>query len=568
MLLSPFYSISQTIDWAESLEAEEKYLQEFDIKTEVDNEGNVILCGQFSDTLDLDLGPNQNMVYSKGHSDVFIAKYTPDAQLIWAVSFGGPIWESVLYLDIDNNNNIVLSGTLGSNVDFDPSANDYIVNPDSTAASFQSQIYIAKYSTDGEFKWVSHYGSLHTIVDNIAATTVDQNGHIHVNGHVTSDTIIVTSPFDVDSVSSPGGSFLFKFDPSGHLVKKYTLDDIFLYNTSVTKNNKLLTCGYFTDSIVDFDPDTTMNNVSINNNSSPFVAKYNLNYSPTWAKTIGPTYSFPVGYIYFVIPHKNGDFSLYGRFKSDSMNIAFNSYSPYYIEGSSLHSNSFVARYDSSGNIKFGKSFTATTDYMQPNSAIVDRNDNLFISGYFKGQINFNNPNSPNYTFQSNDKNLFWAIYSPAGKFLSASHFAGDGSALFSDFAIGLNNEIYYSGNFYNNIDVNPLQNDQTSLTESGRGFFIVKYHNTVGVGDNNLSKRDLKLAPNPVLAGSKINIPEDSQTNFSSVEVFNINGASILSSKIEKNEFYLPSEMAPGFYLVKLYDKNNRYHTAKLIVK
>lgn len=153
-------------------------------------------------------------------------------------------------------------------------------------------------------------------------------------------------------------------------------------------------------------------------------------------------------------------------------------------------------------------------------------------------------------------------------KLISFFDFAGDGSSLFSDFAIGLNNEIYYSGNFYNNIDVNPLQNNQTILTESGKGLFIVKYHNTLGIGDYNFSKRDLKLAPNPVLAGSKINISEDSQTNFSSVEVFNINGVSILSSKIEKNEFYLPSEIAPGFYLVKLYDKNNRYHTAKLIVK
>ncbi|MFW6019434.1 MAG: hypothetical protein ACOCPM_02535 [Bacteroidales bacterium] len=233
LLLSPFYVVSQTIDWAESLKAEGK---DNDIQTEIDNDGNVILCGQFTNTLDLDFGPNQHLVHSTDHSsDIFIAKYTPDADLIWGISFGGPHLEKLLFLDIDNNNNIVLSGSLGSNVDFDPSANDYIVNPDSTASSFQSQIYIAKYSTDGEFKWVSHYGSLHTIVDNIAATTVDQNGHIHVNGHVTSDTIIVTSPFDADSVSSPGGSFLFKFDPSGHLVKKYTLDDIFLYNTSVTK---------------------------------------------------------------------------------------------------------------------------------------------------------------------------------------------------------------------------------------------------------------------------------------------------------------------------------------------
>ncbi|MCF8219402.1 MAG: T9SS type A sorting domain-containing protein [Bacteroidales bacterium] len=566
LLLSPFYVISQTIDWAESLDAEENYLKSFKIQTEVDNDGNVILCGQFTDTLDLDFGSNQNLVYSKGPSDIFIAKYTPEGQLIWAVSFGGPGWESVSYLDIDNNNNIILSGSLGLNVDFDPSSNDYIVNPDSTASTFQSQIYIAKYSTEGEFKWVSHYGSTHTFNGSITGTTVDQHDNIHVNG-ITSNKIIVTSPFDVDSVTSPGGSFLFKFDPSGHLVKKYTLDDIHLYNTSVTNNNKLLTCGYFKDSIVDFDPDSTTYNISSGSGyRNSYVAKYNLDYSPTWVKTIRLSYSSP-GDIYCVFPHQNGDFSLYGSFQSDSMNIAFNSNSPYYVEGSPVNRNIFVSRYDSSANIKYGKSITGTK-YMNLSSGAIDSNGNFLISGIFEGQINFNYPNSPNYTFQCNDDNLFWAIYSPTGKLFSASHFASDGPCRSSDFAIGLNNEIYYSGFFYKNIDVNPLQNDQTSLTESGRGLFVVKYHNTVGVGDNNLSKRDLKLAPNPVLAGSKINISEDSQTNFNSVEVFNINGASILLSKIEKNEFYLPSEMAPGFYLVKLYDKNNRYHTAKLIVK
>lgn len=563
LLLSPIYSISQTIDWAKSLEAEENYLKDLDIQTEIDNDGNVILCGQFTDTLDLDFGSNQNLVYSKGPSDVFIAKYTPDAKLIWAISFGGPSWVSVRYLDIDNNNNIILSGSLGSNVDFDPSSNDYIVNPDSS--TFYSQIYIAKYSTNGDFKWVSHYGSLHTINDGIAATTVDQDNHIHVNGW-TSDTIIITSPFDVDSVSTSGGSFLFKFDPSGHLVEKYKLDDIYLHNTSLTKNNKLLTCGVFHTS-VDFDPDSTTYNIISSNYHNVFVAKYNLDYSPTQVKTIGPTYSFPDSYpgnIYFVFPHQNGDFSLYGSFSSDSMNIAFNSNSPYYVEGCN-YGNIFVARYDSSASIKYGKSITGTKF---TSSGAVDSNGNLLISGNFIGQINFNYPNSPNYSFQSNNSNLFWAVYSPTGKLLSASHFASTGSSLFSDFAIGLNNEIYFSGNFYKNIDVNPLQNKQTILTESSKGFFVVKYHNNFGIGNDNLRKSELCLFPNPVIAGSKINIGKDPQTNFSSVEVFNINGVSILSSKIDNNSFYLPSEIAPGFYLVKLYDKKNRCHTAKLIVR
>ncbi|MFW6019433.1 MAG: T9SS type A sorting domain-containing protein [Bacteroidales bacterium] len=330
----------------------------------------------------------------------------------------------------------------------------------------------------------------------------------------------------------------------------------------------MLTCGYFTDSIVDFDPDSTMNNVSTNYDQSPFVAKYNLNYSPIQVKTMEPHSYLYFSSIYFVLPHQNGDFSLYGGFEGDSTNLSLNSNSPYYIEGSPDHYNLFIARYDSMTNIKFGKSITGTgSKYMNPNSAIVDKNDNLFISGSFTDQINFNYPNSPNYTFQTNASNLFTAVYSPSGKLLLASHFA---SALCwsSDWAIGLNNEIYFSGFFHNNIDVNPAQNNQTNLTESGKGLFVVKYNNIVGIGDNNFTKSKLKLFPNPVLAGSKINIPKDSQTNFRSVDVFTINGISIFSSKVDNHAFYLPEDIAPGFYLVNLYDKNNRCHTAKLVVQ
>src|SRR5262245_21013223 len=72
----------------------------------LDAVGNVYLAGSFTDTVDFDPGPG---AFALGATslDAFVAKYTKDAELFWAVRFGGlpdaRVWTTGMGVDLAGN---------------------------------------------------------------------------------------------------------------------------------------------------------------------------------------------------------------------------------------------------------------------------------------------------------------------------------------------------------------------------------------------------------------------------------------------------------------------------------
>jgi uncharacterized protein (TIGR03437 family) len=54
-----------------------------------DTSGNLILAGYFQQTADFDPGPRTVSFTSAGARDVYVAKFSPEGQLLWATAFGG-----------------------------------------------------------------------------------------------------------------------------------------------------------------------------------------------------------------------------------------------------------------------------------------------------------------------------------------------------------------------------------------------------------------------------------------------------------------------------------------------
>ena len=563
VLLAPLWCFAQTIEWAKTLKT--NYSYDENILIECDLDGNIILCGQFSDSLDFDFGPNQFILHSKGYSDVFIAKYTPAAQLLWAKSIGGYGQESVHTLSVDGNNNITIGGNLNRNVDFDPSTNDYLVNSDSTN-TFISKNYIAKYNTNGEFNWVVLIGVVGILYDNYFPVLLDHYNQMYLHG-IESGPIIITTHNTIDSITdlaASGGTFLIKFDINGNLVKKCVLEEIYVNEMVVTKDNKLLLSGEFRSKAgpKDFDPGPSTYLVGSNSYYEVFAAKYHLNYQPIWVKNI-PTASHSTALIH---PHTNGDFTLVIDYGHGIQNVSFHPNPPFYVGINSSYGTGIV-RYDSAGAVKYGVSILGSPYLLR---VMADLNDNTFIAGVFESQIKLNHPDSPLVVFVNtqNNPNYFWAIYSNQGKLLLTSHFVSI-RGYKSDFALGMNNEIYFCGSFLNTIDVDPLVNTQHILTETNGGFFIVKYTNTLDAEYHVEPQDDLLIFPNPAKAGSKIFLGSSFQSTAQRIEVFSIHGECIASMKpVEADGFYLPSQIPPGLYLIRVHDTDNKSLNFKLLVE
>src|SRR5690606_16379201 len=83
--------------------------------------GNVVLAGYFTGSVDFDFGPGTHILNSNGSKDAFLACYDSSGAFIWAFNIGGPGVDMIYDIDFDLDNNVLVAGSFrGQNVDFDP----------------------------------------------------------------------------------------------------------------------------------------------------------------------------------------------------------------------------------------------------------------------------------------------------------------------------------------------------------------------------------------------------------------------------------------------------------------
>src|SRR5262245_7765757 len=82
--------------------------------------GHLYVTGTFSGTVDLDpTTAGASTVVSRRGTDMFVAKYGHNGQLVWARSMGGTGNDSAADVAFDGAGNIYVAGTFDRAVDFD-----------------------------------------------------------------------------------------------------------------------------------------------------------------------------------------------------------------------------------------------------------------------------------------------------------------------------------------------------------------------------------------------------------------------------------------------------------------
>ncbi len=110
-----------------------------------DKENHVLVTGTFS-SAELVLGEGQ-VLQSQGMEDVFIVKYNPHGEILWALSFGGQKQEIVNDIKLDESDNIYITGNFTSST--------ILVGGTVVNSSWPENVYVAKFNSSGEFLWLS-----------------------------------------------------------------------------------------------------------------------------------------------------------------------------------------------------------------------------------------------------------------------------------------------------------------------------------------------------------------------------------------------------------------------------
>lgn len=375
-LFSIFITKAQTLEWAYGCEATLNNIHPQIIKS--DTKGNVITSGIFINTVDFDPGPDVFNLKSTSAINGFVAKTNSLGKFVWAKSIYSNNDAIVYSIELDNFDNIYLSGRFYDTIDLDPGSGIQKVK-----SKGQSDAFIIKLDSNGQYLWGKTFGG--TSSENAFGITLDESGSIYTTG-----TFNGTCDFDPGSGTVNLSSFssevyVLKLDPTGNFrwVKRVEcLGHDVSINICTDKFNNVYFTGGFTGT-ADFDPSGNIANLSSVNGSDIFICKLDSNGNFRWAKKLGGSRNEQS---YRIITDDTGNVYACGAFSGSIDLDPGNGIDNHTTKSES--SDLFAIKLDSTGKYKWGYSVGGKGGEMAT-SIDLDHYNNLYISGSFTDSIDF-----------------------------------------------------------------------------------------------------------------------------------------------------------------------------------
>lgn len=275
-----------------------------------------------------------------------------------------------------------------------------------------ADIFIVKYDANGNVLWAKSIGGSIGGGEGGSSVSADANDNVFLTGNFYSPTIT----FGSTTLTNAGyyDMFIAKYDTNGNALWAKSAGGIngdYGSSVSADANGNVFVTGGFSSPTISFGT-TTFTKSGV---SKVFVVKYDANGNVLWAKSAEGWASFDAPYS--VSADAGGNVLVTGAFESSV--ITFDSIT--LINGGG--GNSFIAKFDSTGNILWAKSSHGTGSD-EINSVCSDENGNAFVTGWF---------DSPTLTFGSTTLinsgiyNIFTAKYDVYGNILWARSAGGSG---------------------------------------------------------------------------------------------------------------------------------------------
>lgn len=236
-----------------------------------DNSGNTFVCGYYtSNTLSIGTFTINNL----GGTDMFIAKYDPNGNVLWAKSFGDNMIEEANAITCDGTN-VYATGQFQSNtINFGSST---------LTCNGGADVFVLKYDNNGNELWGKNFGD--TGLDIGYGINTSPGNDIFVTGSYRSSNI----SFNTYTLTNNGGSdyFIACYNSAGNEIwakgEGGNLDD---GGTNVLINpNGIYTTGFFRSTNISFGSNTFTN--AAFTNADVFLVNYNSGGNELWAQAYG-----------------------------------------------------------------------------------------------------------------------------------------------------------------------------------------------------------------------------------------------------------------------------------------
>jgi hypothetical protein len=512
-----------------------------------DASGNTYIAGYFySDTLTFGSITLTNLDNTGNTSDMFLAKYDPNGNVLWAESAGGANSDGANSLALDASGNIYVTGwfyspfiTFGS-----------VILPNSDNSGNTSDLFIAKYNTNGNVIWAERFGGTDDDVAN--SITVDVSNNIYLTGYFYNDTLIfgtstLANGYDNDDV------FLTKLDNSGNVIWANSAGgtDNSLANSvaSDASGNAYVAGGFYCDTLA-FGSYTLINDNG--GYEDIFLAKYDSSGSVIWAKSEGGTND---DVAYSVAADVSGNAYLTGSFRSTYLTVG--SYTLLNTDSTNGTDDIFLAKFNSNGNVLWAKSAGGTNDD-DAYSVAVDKSGNSYIAGRFNSPvISFGPDTLTNAVSTGISADIFLAKYNTNGNAIWAKSAGGTDDDVVNSITLNTSNNIFVTGDFAstscafgNDNLLNDSNNYEIYVAKLDIGAGIKELNNSLVISDY----------PNPASYCLTVELKDSEIQNsvcFASgleLRIYDIVGNLILENKLNNYKTTFDVSYFPkGVYVVEV---------------
>ncbi|MCB0560850.1 MAG: SBBP repeat-containing protein [Lewinellaceae bacterium] len=203
-------------EWALQIGGEEG--TDFGKGLALDRKGNILATGSFGGRVDFAGQPMVSVgMGDMGPEDFFVASFTPRGQLRWARHAGGhriPDKQTGsnrgMSITADPFGNVIATGLY---VGSPKVGNDLL-----PTGGPNSDLFLVKYSADGDFRWVRPVTGSYMVIGNDVNT--DREGNIYLTGFFGHHNLSGEATFENVTLKSYGGRDIFvaKYNPEGSLL--------------------------------------------------------------------------------------------------------------------------------------------------------------------------------------------------------------------------------------------------------------------------------------------------------------------------------------------------------------
>lgn len=377
----------------------------------------------------------------------------------WAKQLGGVGAESGLSITTDKNGNVYTTGYFGGVLDFDPGPSSFTLQ-----SAGNKDIFISKLDALGNFSWAKRIGAIGD--DSGRSIALDSIGNVYLAGSFqnTVDFDPGAGTFTLTTPNSNDDVFILKLNNAGNFVWAAQQGGAFVdicFSVAVDNKGYLYNTGTF-GSVADFNPGAGTFTLTSSGSDDIFISKLDTAGKFIWAKRVGGSNQdvcYSLALDKFSKPYCTGFFD--GTVDFDPGPGVFNM--------TSVSSNIFVLKLDSSGNFKWAKNIGGL-GAETAKSICLDHYGGVYTTGYFNNTVDFD-PGPGSYIISSlGSWDAFVSKLDTNGVFRWAKSFGATSDQIAGSITADLSGSVYSVGYYTGSIvdfDPGPSSFTMTSVAQN-----------------------------------------------------------------------------------------------------